>query len=133
MLQRLKDFGLKINIKKSFFAKPELEYLGFWITREGIQPLPKKIEAILKIAEPKTRKDVRSFIGIMNFYRDMWIRRSHVLAPLASLTSTKAKWSWGEKERNAFKLAKKIMSQETILRFPDFNKTLENVESFPET
>ena len=61
----------------------------------------------------------------MNFYRDMWIRRSHVLAPLASLTSTKTKWSWGEKERNAFKLAKKIMSQETILRFPDFNKTFD--------
>ena len=98
VLQRLKDFGLKINIKKSFFAKPELEYLGFWITRDGIQPLPKKIEAILKIAEPKTRKEVRSFIGIMNFYRDMWIRRSHVLAPLASLTSTKTKWSWGDKE-----------------------------------
>ena len=38
--------GLKINAEKSFFGCSELEYLGYWITRDGIQPLPKKIEAI---------------------------------------------------------------------------------------
>ena len=43
---RLKQAGLKVNAKKSFFAKSELEYLGFWITRQGIMPLPKKVQAI---------------------------------------------------------------------------------------
>ena len=110
VLSRLKTYRLKVNIKKSFFAKPELEYLGYWITREGIQPIPKKIQAILRIAEPKTRKQLRSFIGMMNFYRDMWIRRSHILAPLSKLTSKDVKWQWTEKEQKAFSMAKKVMS-----------------------
>jgi hypothetical protein len=53
--------------------------------------MPKKVQAIMDIAEPRTRRELRSFLGIVNYYRDMWIRRSHVLAHLASLTSTNAK------------------------------------------
>ena len=91
VFRRLQDAGLKVNARKSFFARGELEYLGYWITREGIQPMKDKVAAIMNITEPKTRKQLRSFIGVVNYYRDMWIRRSHILAPLASLTSTKTK------------------------------------------
>ena len=42
VLQRLAEAGLKVNAKKSFFAHAESEYLGYWITQDGIQPLPKK-------------------------------------------------------------------------------------------
>ena len=82
----LREAGLKVNVKKSFFAQKETEYLGYWITREGIQPQPKKIEAIRAMTTPTTRTQLRRFIGMVNYYRDMWIRRSHVLAPLARLT-----------------------------------------------
>ena len=73
VLTRLEDAGLKVNAKKSFFAWTELEYLGYWITREGIQPLPKKVEAMHKIAEPKTCKELRRFIGMVNYYQDITI------------------------------------------------------------
>jgi Reverse transcriptase (RNA-dependent DNA polymerase) len=53
VLQRLEDAGLKVNGNKSFFAQTDLEYLGYWITRKGIKPLPDKVKAIMKIAEPK--------------------------------------------------------------------------------
>ena len=76
----------------------------------------------MHIAEPKNRKELRSFIGVVNYYRDMWFRRSHVLAPLARLTSKTVKWSWGEKESAAFSLAKRIIAKETILAYPDFSK-----------
>ena len=122
VLERLQGAGLKVNAKKSFFARSELEYLGYWITREGIKPVTQKVEAMLRIAEPKSRKQLRSFIGVVNYYRDMWIRRSHVLAPLAKLTSKSAKWQWGPKEAQAFKMAKKIMAKEALLAYPDFNK-----------
>ena len=122
---RLRKAGLKVNAKKSFFARSELEYLGYWITREGIQPVTKKVDALLRIAEPKNRKELRQFIGIINYYRDMWVRRSHVLAPLARLTSKTVKWQWGPKEAAAFKMAKRIIAKETILAYPDFNKTFE--------
>ena len=55
VFKRLKNAGLKVNAKKSFFGRPELEYLGFWITRKGIMPLPKQVQAIQKLALPKTK------------------------------------------------------------------------------
>ena len=91
VLKRIQSAGLKINPKKSFFAQPELEYLGYWITREGIMPTPQKVKAISNIAVPKTKKQLRSFIGMINYYRDMWIRRSEILTPLTQLTSKNTK------------------------------------------
>ena len=104
-----------MNAKKSFFAKTELEYLGCWITREGIKPLLDKVKAILALDAPRNQRELRSFIGIVNYYRDMWIRQSHVLAPLASLTSTKTKWSWGPQQQVAFETAKKVIAREVML------------------
>ena len=74
VLAQLEQASLKVNAKKSFFAQTELEYLGYWITRDGIQPLPKKVKAMHKIAEPKTRKELKQFIGMVNYYQDMWIQ-----------------------------------------------------------
>ena len=94
VLERLRDAGLKINAQKSCFGQSELEYLGYWITREGIQPLPKKVEAIKNIAPPTKRKDLRRSIGMVNYYRDMWLHRSDTLAPLTALTSKNVQWEW---------------------------------------
>ena len=91
IFRRQKGAGLKVNAKKSFIGKDELEYLGYWITRMGIQPISKKMEAIKNIASPKIKREIRQFIGIINHYRDMWIRRSEVLTPLSKLTSKTTK------------------------------------------
>jgi len=74
ILKRLLEAGLKVNMVKSFFARSQLEYLGYWITRTGIKPVLDKVKAIMKIDEPKTRKELQSFIGVVNYYRDMWVR-----------------------------------------------------------
>ena len=74
------------------------------------------------MAPPKTKKELRAFIGMVNYYRDMWLRRSHVLAPLAALTSKTAKWKWGSEEQKAFDKMKQIIGRETMLAYPDFNK-----------
>ena len=57
VFKRLQNAGLKVNANKSFFAKGELEYLGYWVTREGIQPVAKKVEAIHQIEPPKTKRN----------------------------------------------------------------------------
>ena len=88
-------------------------------------PVQKKVQAITNITVPKTKKQLRSFIGMVNYYRDMWIRRSEILAPLSKITSKTAKWQWTEVEQQAFDTIKKIVSQETLLRHPDFNKEFE--------
>jgi hypothetical protein len=71
--------GMRVNISKSKFFAEQIEYLGYWITRQGIQSIRNKVEAILNINTPKTRKELFQFIGIVNYYRDMWFRRSELL------------------------------------------------------
>ena len=75
-LNKLKSAGFKLNVEKSFFTRNELEYLDFKITRQGIMPLPDKVEAIKNIAAPTNK---RSFIGLINCYSDMWQHRSGIL------------------------------------------------------
>ena len=62
VLKKLKKTGLKVNMNKSFFAQQELEYVGYWITQNGIMTLAKKVAAIQKIQPPKNRKQLRRFI-----------------------------------------------------------------------
>ena len=125
VLSRLSEAGLKVNAVKSFFGRTELEYLGYWITQDGVKPLSRKVEAITNLAAPTNRKGVRSFIGLVNYYRDMWGRRSDILAPLTRLTSIKVKWQWTDVEQNAFDTMKKIMARDTILAYPDFDEPFE--------
>ena len=122
---RLLEAGLKINASKSHFCQTSLEYLGYLISRQGIQPSTKKVEAILKIKAPKTRRQLRRFIGMVNYYRDMWPHRSDILAPLTSLTSKAKRWKWTEECQKAFEAMKKLIAQETLLAFPDFSKPFE--------
>ena len=66
VLARLARPGLKVNANKSAFCQEQLECLGHWISREGIQPMKNKVEAIMNTAEPRTRRELRGFIGVVN-------------------------------------------------------------------
>lgn len=122
VLEILEQAGFRANVRKCFFVQEELEYLGYYLTRKGIQPQAKKVEAIMRLQPPSNVKQLRHFLGMVNFYRDMWRRRSHLLAPLSRLISKKVKWQWGETEQKAFDELKATISKETLLAFPDFNK-----------
>lgn len=63
-----------------------------------------------KIAVPTKKKQLRSFIGMTNYYRNTWIRRSDILAPLANITSKEAKWKSTEEHQNDFDIIKRIVS-----------------------
>ena len=92
---KLSQKGFKANVEKSFFARNELKYLGFRISKQQIIPLLDKVEGIKNIAVPTTiKKQLRSFIGLINYHRDMWQHRSKIITPLSSITSKQAKWNW---------------------------------------
>ena len=59
---------------------------------------------------------------MVNYYRDMWQRRSHILAPLTSLSAKTAAWKWSDECDEAFEAIKRAIARETLLNFPDFNK-----------
>jgi RNase H-like domain found in reverse transcriptase len=75
--------------------------------------------------EATTRKQLKSFIGMVNYYRDMWPQRSHLLASLSSLTSAKAKWNWTLDCQNVFEDMKRLIAKETLLTYPNFKKLFE--------
>ncbi len=81
VLNRLCDVGTKVNAAKSSFCAHEIEYLGYILTRGGIKPQPKKVQAILALNLPNNVKELRHFLGMVQYYRDMWARHSKMLAP----------------------------------------------------
>lgn len=69
VLQRLRDYGLIINLEKCVFGKSQVKFLGHLINSQGVQPLPEKVEAIRSFPKPKTQKQLRRFLSTLNFYR----------------------------------------------------------------
>ena len=62
VLQCLTDVGFAVNLRKSSFAVTEIDYLGYWITRNGIQSQPKKVEAIMWLFTTNDRTAVKTFL-----------------------------------------------------------------------
>ena len=109
MFNRLQKAGLKVNARKSCFSAHKFDFLGYHVTRDGVMPIPKKIEAIQTLAVPKNRKKLRQFIGMINFYRDMWQKRSELLAPLTALTSKNVKYDWKDEHQKCFDAIKHVI------------------------
>jgi hypothetical protein len=112
---QLRDAGLKINAAESFFCTQEIEYLGYILTRGDIKPQPKEVQAILALNPHKSINEVQRFLGMVQYCRDMWAKRSEMLAPLTDLvgecretkatkkTGTKQKpWRWESIHQQAF-------------------------------
>jgi hypothetical protein len=63
----------------------KVEYLGYVLTQNGIKPVPEKISVILAIEAPRNVKELRRFLGMVQYYHDLWERRSEYLAPFTDL------------------------------------------------
>ena len=81
VLQVLMASGVQVNPLKSFWAQGEVDYLGYAISRKVIKPQMKKIKAILDTQPPTNQRQLRRFIGMVYYYRDVWRGRSHYLEP----------------------------------------------------
>ena len=131
VLIRLRDTGLKVNARKSFFCVVETEYLGYVLSRDGIKPQQKKVQAILALTPPQNVKQLRRFLGMVQYYRDIWARRSEMLAPRTNLVSecghnkitrankTKHPWHWDAVHQNAFDNVKATIARDVTWAYPD--------------
>ncbi|KAG1418570.1 hypothetical protein G6F58_005022 [Rhizopus delemar] len=114
--------NLKLNPEKCIFFKKDLKFLGYIVTKEGIQTDPSKIQKIVECPIPKTVTQTRSFLGLASYYRRFIKNFASIARPLHELTKTKKKVPWTDKATQAFEQLKKLLTTAPVLARPDFNK-----------
>ena len=121
---KLREAGLKINVEKSHFCRTETKYLGHVITPMGVTVDPDKVSSIVNYPAPRNVKQLRSFLGLVSWYRRFIPSFSTVSTPLTNLLRKNILWEWSEQCRDAFETLKSRLIQSPILTCPDYTKPL---------
>ena len=119
VFEKLRENGLRLKREKCKFFMESVEYLGFKISAEGIHPTESKVEAIKAAPPPTNVNELRSFIGIVNYYARFQQNLAHHMAPLYKLLGKGYKWKWGTTERNAFEQIRTTITTDIVLAHYD--------------
>ena len=122
LLQRLQDNGLRCRLEKCSFAQPYVEYLGHYLSKDGVAK-GSKADAIKQMPAPTDVSSLRSFLGQVQFYGKFLPNLSTTLEPLYHLTKRDTQWQWGAPEETAFQTCKDLLSRDTVLAH--FNPALD--------
>ena len=124
VLSKLQTAGLRLKRSKCTFMVPSVEYLGHQISTKGIQPTEDKVRAIKDAPVPTDVTQLRSFVGLVNYYGKFLPNLSSVLAPLYILLQKGSKWKWGAQQDKAFSAVKSQLTSECLLTHFDPQKPL---------
>ncbi|GBG80434.1 hypothetical protein CBR_g30899 [Chara braunii] len=119
VLETLRRAKFKANRDKCEFVQQELEYLGHFVTPEGISPLSNKIQAVQAWPEPRNVTDVRSFLGLTGYYHRFIKGYSKIAAHLNKLQCEDRPFEFGEEARGAFLTLKAVLLCAEVLRIYD--------------
>ena len=122
VFDRLTSHGIIINPNKCLFGASELDFLGHHIDRQGITPLPEKVQAVHDFPQPHSQRQLRQFIGLVNFYHRFLPHCAELMRPLhALISSTKPKSQpliWTDSALAAFKATKEALAKASLLFYP---------------
>lgn len=126
VFQRLVEYGLVVNLDKCVFGKEKINFLGFLVSKDGIEPLPEKVKALLEFPLPKTIEELRRFLAMTNFYHRFMKGAAKMQASLHSLAKGEGKRKkkdksvidWTEEARSAFQACRDAISKAALLAHP---------------
>ena len=122
VLSRIRAAGLKLKPSKCNLARKEVEYLGYCVSAKGVATDPKKVTAIKAFPVPLDVRSLRSFLGLLSYYRRFIPNFSIIANPLFVLTRKDVPFQWTTECQESFDNLKDILTSATILAFPDFKE-----------
>ena len=124
VLGALRRAGLTANAKKCRIGLTETDYLGFTIGRGCVKPQVQKVEKIKDWPRPTTKKQTKSFLGLIAYYSKFINDFSTIAAPLYDLTRHRLPnhVTWTDEAEQAFSALKRALCEDPVLIAPDFNK-----------
>lgn len=121
----LETRGLKIKKSKCSFLAREIKFLGYVINEDGVKVDPDKVKAMVDMAYPKNVSELKSFLGMVNFYGKFVKNISTHLAPLYELLKKGKHFCWSNKSSEAFNKVKRLLCSAEVL--VHFDMTQESV------
>lgn len=122
LFKRLKEGNLTLKLAKSKLIADKIKYLGYVISKEGIEPDQDKLRVIKDFPEPSNLKQLQSFLGFCNYYRKFQKNYSYLTAEFKHLLNKNKKFIWTDKERKVFNEIKEKFIDCVMLRHPDYNR-----------
>ena len=124
VLSRLDKEGFALKLSKCEFSKTKLIWLGFEIDETGVRPKHSKIEAVMALQPPKSLKQLRSFMGILNHMSRFIPNLQKNTEPLrpSLKADNKEKFIWSEEANNAFKKTLELIANITKMHHYDATK-----------
>ena len=122
VFDRLRQVGLKLKPTKCAFGLPEVKLLGYVLNKDGIQTDPDKVSAISNLPTPTSIKDVRSLLGMTNYYRTSLPNYAKIAEPLIQLTRKNVRFAWNDERQNAFDDLKRLLISSHVMAPPDVNR-----------
>lgn len=119
---RLTEAGLTLKPSKCAFALSSVKYLGHVLTKDGIQVDVSKTDTVRSFPVPRNQKELRSFLGLCNYYRKFVKGYSRITNPLTALLCKDAPFIWSEECQSAFDKLRTALTTSPVLAYPDHNK-----------
>ena len=119
-LARLSAPGMKCKLSKCAFAGDSVKCLGHLVTPQGVTLDDDKVQAIMDLPVPRDVTDVRSFLGVVQYFAQFIEGHAHISEALVNLTRKGVPWDWTDECQKAFVKLKRKLAEKPVLAVPDF-------------